>query len=127
MALNNKQRNFINEYMKDMNATEAAKRAGYSDKTARQQGSRLLSNADIQKELKRRQSKSTSDVEKTRADMIENLQTVIEMYLTAGKNTPHALKAIDMLNKMKGWYEPDKAEIVHKGLTINYTKPDKKK
>jgi phage terminase small subunit len=39
---------FVLEYAKDHNATQAAIRAGYSPKTARQQASRLLSNVAIQ-------------------------------------------------------------------------------
>jgi phage terminase small subunit len=42
---------FIKEYLVDLNATQAAIRAGYSPKTARQQGARLLSNVDIQAAL----------------------------------------------------------------------------
>lgn len=39
-----KQRAFVREYLIDLNATQAATRAGYSAKTAQQQGARLLSN-----------------------------------------------------------------------------------
>ncbi|MFA9203068.1 MAG: terminase small subunit, partial [Flavobacteriales bacterium] len=39
-----KQQRFIDEYLIDFNATQAAIRAGYSSDTAKQQGSRLLSN-----------------------------------------------------------------------------------
>lgn len=42
-----KQARFVAEYLIDLNATEAAKRCGYSPKTAKQQGSRLLTNADV--------------------------------------------------------------------------------
>jgi len=42
-----KQQRFCEEYMIDLNATQAAIRAGYSEKTAKQQGSRLLTNVDI--------------------------------------------------------------------------------
>lgn len=45
--LNPKQRLFVAEYLKDKNATQAAVRAGYSAKTANEQGSRLLANASI--------------------------------------------------------------------------------
>ena len=38
---------FVAEYLIDLNATQAAIRAGYSPKTAKQQGSRLLTNADV--------------------------------------------------------------------------------
>lgn len=47
--LSPKQRLFVEAYLACWNATEAAKRAGYSEATARQQGSRLLTNVDIQK------------------------------------------------------------------------------
>jgi phage terminase small subunit len=47
--LSPKQRRFISEYLKDQNATAAAKRAGYSAKTAEQQGSRLLGKVQVRK------------------------------------------------------------------------------
>ncbi|MBN5145921.1 terminase small subunit [Stenotrophomonas maltophilia] len=37
-----KQQRFVQEYLKDQNGTQAAIRTGYSEKTAKQQGSRLL-------------------------------------------------------------------------------------
>ena len=43
-----RQEQFVAEYLVDLNATQAAIRAGYSEKTARQQGARLLSNVYIQ-------------------------------------------------------------------------------
>ena len=47
-ALKNKRHEkFCHEYIKDMNATQAAIRTGYSKKTANRIGSRLLSNVDI--------------------------------------------------------------------------------
>jgi phage terminase small subunit len=49
--LNDKQKLFVLEYLKDLNATQAAIRAGYSEKTARQQGARLLTNAVIEKQV----------------------------------------------------------------------------
>lgn len=46
--LTGKQKRFINEYLMDFNATQAAIRAGYSGKTAQQQSSRLLLNVVVQ-------------------------------------------------------------------------------
>lgn len=42
-----KQRLFVIEYLQCRNATKAAVKAGYSPKTARSAGSRLLTNVDI--------------------------------------------------------------------------------
>ena len=43
-----KQQRFCEEYIVDWNATQAAIRAGYSQQTARQQGSKLLTKVNIQ-------------------------------------------------------------------------------
>lgn len=48
MSLTIKQERFVEEYLIDLNATQAAIRAGYSVKTAQEQSSRLLSNVIIQ-------------------------------------------------------------------------------
>lgn len=56
------QRAFVQEYLIDLNATQAAIRAGYSPDSARQEGSRLLSHAAIQTALelaKEQRSKRT--------------------------------------------------------------------
>ena len=57
-----KQLAFMDEYMVDLNATQAAIRAGYSEKTARSQGNRLLTNVDILARIE--------EMKKTRADRL---------------------------------------------------------
>jgi len=52
--LTNKQRAFIDEYLLDFNATRAARKAGYSEKTAYSIGSRLLRKPYIVEEINRR-------------------------------------------------------------------------
>jgi len=47
MALTAKQQKFADEYLIDLNATQAAIRAGYSTKSAEQQGSTLLRNPKV--------------------------------------------------------------------------------
>lgn len=48
MALKPKQQLFLNEYLVDMNATQAAIRAGYSEHSAYSCGQRMLKNVEIQ-------------------------------------------------------------------------------
>lgn len=45
------QERFIEEYLIDLNATQAAIRAGYSPKTANEQGARLLANASVRHKI----------------------------------------------------------------------------
>lgn len=47
MALNDKQRRFVDEYLIDLNATQAAIRAGYSEKTAEWIGPRLVTKSHV--------------------------------------------------------------------------------
>lgn len=53
MALTPKQKRFVEEYLIDLNATQAAIRAGYSPDTANEQGSRMLANVSIRAHIDR--------------------------------------------------------------------------
>ena len=67
--LNERQKLFCKEYLIDLNATQAAIRAGYSKKTAQEQSSRLLSNVIVstylQGLLDKRSKKLEVSAEKT--------------------------------------------------------------
>lgn len=52
MALRGKQQRFVDEYLIDRNATQAAIRAGYSAKTAYAIGEQNLKNLKLRKPLK---------------------------------------------------------------------------
>jgi phage terminase small subunit len=54
MALSEKQKRFCDEYLLDLNATQSAIRAGYSEKTARQIGCENLTKPDIQEYIQKR-------------------------------------------------------------------------
>lgn len=66
-----KQQAFVNEYLIDLNATQAAIRAGYSKKTAGSQGQRLLMNVEIQAALSKAQDKRAERAE-INADYVLN-------------------------------------------------------
>lgn len=57
MALSPKQRRFVEEYLVDLNATQAAIRAGYSVTSARALGCQLLSKPDVADAVKAGQTK----------------------------------------------------------------------
>lgn len=54
--LTEKQQHFVEEYLIDLNATQAAIRAGYSAKTADQQGSRMLANVKVKQAVAEKQA-----------------------------------------------------------------------
>jgi phage terminase small subunit len=68
-TLTPKQQRFVEEYLIDLNATQAAIRAGYSDKTACEQGSRLLTNVKVSKAIAEAQKKLSELAEITQ-DMV---------------------------------------------------------
>ncbi|HEV6964622.1 terminase small subunit [Roseateles sp.] len=63
--LSDKQRLFVAEYMVDLNATQAAVRAGYSERTAHAIGSELLQNPLVQAELQAAMKARAAKVEAT--------------------------------------------------------------
>jgi phage terminase small subunit len=68
-----KQLLFCKEYIKDLNATQAAIRAGYSPKTARSQAQRLLTNVDIQNQIQIEMNNRAGRVERSADDVIRLL------------------------------------------------------
>lgn len=73
MALNAKQTRFVNEYLKDLNATQAAIRAGYSKKTAQVQSARLLSNVMVREFLSQKMQKRGEKTGITQEKVLERL------------------------------------------------------
>lgn len=65
MSLTPKQARFVEEYLIDLNATQAAIRAGYSPKSASAEGARLLANVKIKKAI---QEAQTQRSERTKID-----------------------------------------------------------
>lgn len=59
MRMTDKQERFCEEYMIDLNATQAAIRAGYSPKTANEQGSQLLAKLSIQNRIAQLQAEQS--------------------------------------------------------------------
>ena len=57
--MTDKQARFCEEYMIDLNATQAAIRAGYSPKTANEQAARLLANVSIQNRIAQLQAEQS--------------------------------------------------------------------
>jgi len=76
MSLNARQRLFPYEYVKDFNATKAARRCGYSKKTARQQGTRLLSKAAIKKAIDKLTKKRIGKAIMDREEMLRELTII---------------------------------------------------
>jgi phage terminase small subunit len=71
--LNPKQAAFAAEYLVDLNATQAALRAGYSARTAKAQGSRLLTVVDVQAAIQAEQKIRAKRVETTTDRIVTEL------------------------------------------------------
>lgn len=76
MALTDKQKRFCEEYLIDLNATQAAIRAGYSLKTAEQTASRLLRNVKVQEYIAKRQKELSRSTEITQERVIKELALI---------------------------------------------------
>lgn len=78
VKLTDKQKRFIEEYLIDLNATQAAIRAGYSEKTAYSIGEENLKKPEIKRAIGEAQSNRSSRVQITQDDVIRMLIENIE-------------------------------------------------
>ena len=87
-GLSAKQDRFAREYLVDLNATQASIRAGYSEKTAKQQGSRLLTNADVQTCINELQEETAERLDMTADKVMADLEKLCWAAVDAGQYGP---------------------------------------
>ncbi|KAG3043995.1 hypothetical protein PC121_g22193 [Phytophthora cactorum] len=103
MALTPKQQKFCDEFMIDGNATQAAIRAGYSEKTAYSIGQENLKKPEIAKEIDKRQKKHA---EKTGMTVEWVLQQYKDIILSTKDEDPAvARSALDSVGKHLGMFK----------------------
>jgi len=73
MALNEKRQRFVDEYLIDMNASQAAIRAGYSCHRANQRGYFLVTNGDVKKEIDRKMAEKAEKLDISREKILSLL------------------------------------------------------
>ena len=115
-----KQQRFVTEYLVDLNATQAAIRAGYSRKTAQQQGSRLLTNVVVKRAIAAQQDRQLKSVEVRIEDVLHDLRAIAHtdlQTLTEQSGVParwgDKLKALELLMKHLGLAAPEPPQHVH--------------
>lgn len=77
MALTEKQKRFCDEYLVDLNATQAAIRAGYSKKTAKQIAQQNLTKLDIQEYIKKRMAEKEDALIAKQDEVLQTLTRVL--------------------------------------------------
>lgn len=82
-----KQKAFVQEYLIDLNATQAAIRAGYSKKTANEQGCRLLANVKISAAIAAAQGERSERTEITQDYVLNSIFSTMERCKQAEKVT----------------------------------------
>ena len=111
--LTTKQQLFVDEYLIDLNATKAAIRAGYSEKTAEFQASRLLKNVKIEKALGIRMKARERRTAITHDKVLEDIERIKQdaMQLVPDKdgnmtmaNHSAALKAAELQGRHLGMF-----------------------
>ena len=84
-----KQQRFVDEYLIDLNATQAAIRAGYSPKTAEQQGFQLLKKTSVSEAIEQAQQERQTRTLVTQDDVIRGLLTEAEWQ---GEGSSHSAR-----------------------------------
>ena len=74
--LTDKQKKFIDEYLVDLNATQAAIRAGYKEKAAYRTGAENLRKPQIQEEIQKRMEERQKRTEITQDMVLQELAAI---------------------------------------------------
>lgn len=119
--LSAKQEQFCREYLVDLNATQAAIRAGYSAKTAQEQASRLLSNVMVAARVAELKAQRADKVARTAQDVLNDIIAVTAQAHEEG-DLKTALKGLELQGKHLGMFT-DKLQTEHSGgISITWEK-----
>lgn len=112
MALTKKQKQFCEEYVKDLNATQACIRAGYSEKTAAAEGCKLCKKPDVIRYID-----ELFTIRRMQYDIQEG-EILAELKMMAFNNpdirAQDKLRALELLGKQVGLFS-DRRELNLKG------------
>lgn len=134
-----KQKRFCDEYLIDLNATKAAIRSGYSEKTARKIGQENLTKPDIKKYIEERMAEKESELIADQDEVLRYLTSVLRGksrssvvvventgdYCSEAREIEKApdekerLKAAELLGKRYGLYTDRIEQDVDMDLTIS--------
>ena len=109
-----KQAAFVNEYLVDLNAAGAARRAGYSERTAAEVGYENLRKPQIKEAIEKAIEERAEHVELTANEVIEGLRREARF---TGEGSSHSarVQALSWLGRHKAMFT-DKSQVEVKGL-----------
>ena len=128
--LNHRQQRFVEEFIVDLNCTQAAVRAGYSVKTAKQIGSRLLTHVDVALAIEKKKAELAERTGATQEWVIEKLQAVHEASMERTKagtayNPAAANRSLELIGKHGGmWQEGHVAGDIQIQVNVHPHSPD---
>lgn len=102
-GLSPKQAAFVAEYLIDLNATQAAIRAGYSEKSAARISVELLNKTQVRKAIEKAQARRAEKVERTALDVLKDIQSVTREAREGG-DLKTALKGLELEGKHLGMF-----------------------
>ena len=115
MPLTPKQESFVEEYLIDLNATQAAIRSGYSEKTANEQSSRLLANVKVAAEVAKAHAERAARTKVTQDYVLESIVSAMERCKQDDTfNAAGVFKGAELLGKHLGLFQGET-----KGVTVN--------
>lgn len=114
-----KQARFVNEYLVDLNATQAAIRAGYSGKTAYKIGAQLLQKTSVAQAIEKAQKARATRLSRQAEDVLKDINDVTVEARAAG-DFKSALKGLELEGKHLGMFRERIEAEISGGLTIRW-------
>ena len=118
--MTDRQQRFVSEYLVDSNAAAAARRAGYSDRTAKQIAAKLMARGDVQEAIAAARKEQQERTGITSDYVLSRLQTIVERCMEEDWDPAQANRSLELLGKHLGmWTDKTEAKLSG-GLVIGW-------
>ena len=121
---------FIGHYLLTMNIKDSYRKVypKCNEATVSKKAYQLMKHPYVLKKLEQKNKVMDEKMDEAQLMTRKKVLQELEAILNKTKNNPtlikEALKSLDQISKVIGAYAPIKEEVTHKGVTINYVKPE---
>lgn len=118
-SLSRRQREFVRQYMVDLNGSAAAVRAGYAEQSARQQAHRLMTNANVRAAIDAARPMRIPDGDEIIRDLQALKDRCMELDETGKpRDASTACRALELLGRFRQLWTTDQGATTRVSINI---------
>jgi phage terminase small subunit len=118
VSLTNQQEAFAREYAAGASGAEAARRSGYSEKSAKQRANELVRNPEVLGRIAEFQAETAAELGVTHRHLVTEALKYHEMAMRGEAPKSVGVRALDLAARLVGAFAPQRHEVTKREVRV---------